>query len=411
MQHNFDAIFIGGGAAGYFAALAASEASPERNFAILDAGSQTLSKVAISGGGRCNVTHSRFNINDATKAYPRGSKELKSAFSRFQAKDTISWFNKRGVALKTESDGRVFPTSDSSQTIIDCLNEATNKAGIKVFKKTKVRSICKAGELFTCHCSNGDTFLSPCVLLASGGARQGHQLATSLGHNIIDPVPSLFTFNITDPRIAELSGVSVQKAKLSISIPDRKKIVSEGPLLITHWGLSGPAVLKLSAWGARELSASAYQAKLNVNWFEENTESLLKEIQELKNRSPKKSLGTIAPSDVPKRLWLSILKYLEVPPGQIWGELPKKMCSKICEELTNGTFYIQGKGVFKDEFVTCGGVELKELDFRTMESKLIPGLYFAGEVLDIDGLTGGYNFQAAWTTGHIAGSSIGQHLK
>lgn len=406
MAQSIDIAVVGGGAAGYFGALAAAAAKPALSIVILEAGSQTLSKVTVSGGGRCNVTHHCFEIDALLSAYPRGAKELRSAYSRFQPRDTVDWFSRHGVQLKTEADGRTFPTTDSSQTIVDCLERAARDSGISVRKKTKVNAINRQDQIFELRCSTGETFRANQVLLASGGARAGFKFAEELGHSILPPVPSLFTFNIKDPRLEGLAGVSASHAALSLSVGSGKPFNSEGPLLITHWGLSGPAVLKLSAWAARELAGANYSANLNVNWLNSSTDDALRDLLQLKLDQPRKILRHVAPAGIVKRLWEQLLSYLEISPQLNWADISKKDCERLAHELTAGRFKVQGKGVFKEEFVTCGGVSLAEVDFRTLQSKLVPGLFFAGEVLDIDGLTGGYNFQAAWTTAYIAGSEM-----
>ena len=399
---------IGGGAAGFFAALAAAETNPSASIIIFEAGKRTLEKVAISGGGRCNVTHHCFDVREFVKAYPRGAKELLSPFSKFQAKDTVDWFLAHGVQLKTEEDGRMFPTTDSSATIVNCLEQAANTAHIRVETETKVTAITRDDAGFSLQIKDQPAIFADRVLIASGSAKTGYEIAKSLGHTIVEPVPSLFTFKISDPRSAGLEGVSVPSAKLVLKCPGGKTFSEEGPLLITHWGLSGPAVLKLSAWAARELYQCNYKAPLQVNWLGISTNDVLAQLQNEKTASPRRQITSYSLFALPKRLWTSLLRYIRCDEELKWADISNKLLLQFAEELTAGKFMAQGKGAFKDEFVTCGGVLLREVDFRTMESKLVPGLHFAGEVLDIDALTGGFNFQAAWTTGWIAGREIGK---
>lgn len=406
MPNNYDIVVVGGGAAGYFGALAAATKNKNLSIAILESGSKTLTKVAVSGGGRCNVTHNCFDTAEFVKYYPRGFRELRGVFSRFQAADTVEWFNSRGVELKAEDDGRMFPVTDTSRTIVNCLENAASDAAISVFKKTKVLSIEKK-EKFELACGNGETFTAEKVLIASGGSNSGLKFAETLGHTAVPTVPSLFTFKINDSRLVELPGISAQNVSLTLKIKGSKDFRSEGPLLITHWGLSGPAVLKLSAWAARELFKSKYQARLKVNWLSKSTEDVRLELLRLKDSKPNASLRSAIPAGIARRLWGGLLSSLRLDPELSLINLSKKDCERLATELTAGVFRIEGKGIFKEEFVTCGGVSLKEINFRTMQSKITTGLFFAGEILDIDGLTGGFNFQSAWSTAHIAGSSMG----
>ncbi|AFY37207.1 HI0933 family protein [[Leptolyngbya] sp. PCC 7376] len=401
-------IVIGGGAAGFFGAIAAARSNPKLQVILLEAGKDFLGKVRISGGGRCNVTHHCFDPVELTKAYPRGSRELRGAFSQFQPKDMIAWLKAEGIALKTEADGRMFPTTDDSATIANCLKQAAIQAGIQLRTFSAVKSIDKnEADQFIISLGAGDKLTGDRLLIATGSHPSGHGFAKTLGHKILEPKPSLFTFQIKDSRLANLSGVSVPHAIASIKINKKKKLEHSGPLLITHWGLSGPAVLKLSAWGARVLADHQYKMPLTVNFLpEENPETLRQKIQQFKAQNPKKKINTFSPIDIPKRLWQSFVSYAAIASEQNWADLSKKQLNIIIQEVTQGHYQIQGKGVFKDEFVTCGGVTLKEINFKTMESRVCPNLYFAGEVLDIDGITGGFNFQSAWTTSWIAGKAI-----
>jgi predicted Rossmann fold flavoprotein len=409
LPNPFNVIVVGGGAAGFFAAIACAEANPHARVTILEAGKKPLAKVRISGGGRCNVTHHCFDSALFVQNYPRGGKALRGAFTRFQAKDTVEWFASRGVKLKVEADGRMFPVTDSSQTVIDCLRNAAKNAGVALRTGVKVEKLEKAeNNGFTLRLKTAETLTANCVLLATGSNPSGYRWASSLGHKLISPVPSLFTFDITDPRLQDLAGISVETVSLRLLETGKQKLEQTGPLLITHWGISGPAVLKLSAWGARVLRDRYYRMPLQINWLpEHNSESLRQYLLEVKTQQPKRKIATNCPFNLPKRFWQKIVDYVGIHVDKPWAELANKELSKLIQELTQGQYQIQGKGVFKEEFVTCGGVNLKEINFKTMESRCCPGLYFAGEILDIDGVTGGFNFQSAWTTGWIAGQAMG----
>lgn len=397
-------LVIGGGAAGFFGAIAAAESG--HDVTILEANESVLAKVRISGGGRCNVTHNCFDPKELVLAYPRGGKALRGPFSKFQPADTVEWYASRGVATKTESDGRMFPITDDSQTIIDCLTSAAADAGVDVQTRSKVQHIEKVGDCFDIHLKSNETLRSDRVLLATGGSRAGFELASHLGHSIVPPVPSLFTFNIRAPRISELPGVSMEPVECEVLTPT-DSFKQTGPLLITHWGMSGPAVLKLSAWAARALHESNYQATLRVNWLARHRqEDVRQQLLSMKSEHGKKLVDSIAPFDLPKRLWKSLVDHVVGTQDKRWADLSKRDAQKLVCELTAGEYAITGKGVFKDEFVTCGGIELSEVDFRTMESRVCAGLFFAGEILDIDGITGGFNFQNAWTTAWLAGNSL-----
>jgi predicted Rossmann fold flavoprotein len=398
-----DLIVIGGGAAGFFSAITCAENS-EKSVLILEKTSQVLQKVKISGGGRCNVTHDCFEPRELSGNYPRGQKSLIGPFNRFGAADTVEWFASRGVALKTEADGRMFPTTDSSQTIIDTLLDAATAAGVKVHTSEGVTSIVKQHDHFVVVTDTGNTYTAAHVVLATGGTRlaAGAKLAASLGHQLHPPTPSLFTFKVTDPRINALAGLSVNPAAVSIQ---QSKLASSGPILITHWGLSGPGILKISAWGARELAERNYRFDICVNWLPDADPAAV--IAEKRRSEAKRQLSSRSPFDpIAKRLWLRLLAAAEISETTTWSQLTKTQATRLLDQLTNATFTVNGKSTNKDEFVTCGGISLKEINFQTMESKLVPGLYFAGEVIDVDGVTGGFNFQNAWTNGFHAGSDI-----
>lgn len=403
-------VVIGGGAAGFFGAIAGAEVNPSAQVTVLEAGRECLAKVRISGGGRCNVTHHCFDPAALVHHYPRGAKALRGAFSRFQPKDTIAWFTRRGVELKTEADGRMFPTTDDSGTIVDCLMTAARQAGVKLWLGAMVKTVEKVGETFRVHLRSGDELVCDRLLLATGSSPQGYQLAKALGHTIVPPVPSLFTLTIRDPRLQDLAGVAVSNAHLKLQVEgDSAKLEQTGPVLITHWGLSGPAVLKLSAWGSRLLHQTRYQAKLRINWLPSSTpDNLRQELLKVKSQLAKKTIAGNCPVMLPRRLWESLVVQVGITPQARWADFSKPAMNALIQELFQGEYVVSGKGVFKEEFVTCGGVELKEVDFKTLESRICPGLYFAGEVLDIDGVTGGFNFQSAWTTGWLAGQAIGQ---
>ncbi len=411
-------IVIGGGAAGFFGAIASARTNPLAHVILLEASQQVLAKVRVSGGGRCNVTHACFDAKGLVQNYPRGSKALLGAFARFQSEDTVNWFGRNGVSLKTEADGRMFPVTDSSETIIDCLMDSAKTAGVKVCVGTPVVSVkqldagfevvVKSGEKLECD-SEALLRSADRILIATGSNPLGYKIAQGFGHTVEKPVPSLFTFNIRDEQLRDLAGVSVNPVKLRLTVPEHPQLEQMGPLLITHWGLSGPAVLKLSAWGARMLHEKQYQAKLSVNWLPQfSQDEVRQKLLALKEEVPKRALALHRGFDLPHRLWQYMVSRVEIPPETRWTELSKKHLNLLVQELSQGQYSVHGKGVFKDEFVTCGGVNLKEVNFKTMESKLVPGLYFAGEVLDIDGVTGGFNFQSAWTTAYLAGLAMGQ---
>ena len=414
MQNRLEVVVIGGGAAGFFGAIACAEANPHARVTLLEAGSQPLSKVRISGGGRCNVTHHCFEPAQLVQNYPRGGKALRGAFSRFQPLDTVKWFQSRGVKLKTEADGRMFPVTNTSATIIDCLVAAAEKAGVVVKTNSAVKNITKLNttssqQQFQIELKKGQILQGDRLLIATGSNPMGYRWAKHLGHTIETPVPSLFTFKIEDPRLKNLAGVSVENARATLLYSGKKALEQTGALLITHWGLSAPAILKLSAWGARVLYDNKYSLVVKINWLpNHNQETLKAHFLKVKNSHSKKKIINYCPVEIPKRLWQSIINYIAIDQAKIWADINKKELSQLLNELIQGQYQIQGKGVFKEEFVTCGGVKLKEVNFKTMESKICPHLYFAGEVLDIDGVTGGFNFQSAWTTGWLAGNAMSQ---
>ncbi len=404
-------IIIGGGAAGFFAAIAAAEKlGTSGEVTIYEATANPLAKVRISGGGRCNVTHGCFEPRELVKRYPRGGRELLGAFHRWQPRDMIAWLAERGVETKVEEDGRVFPVSDDSASIVDCLTKAAADAGVHVVTSLGVRKVEPAGKDASAGwwvtLTDGTGRRCERLLLATGGNRSsaGFSIAESLGHAIEPPVPSLFTFHIDDARLIGLSGVSVENAVTAIS---GTKLRESGPLLVTHWGLSGPAILKLSAWGARELANRNYEFLLGVNFAPPHTrDSLVRELTSVRERNPRKQIGTWSPVPVPQRLWERLAGGAGIALTTPWSGVGNAALGALAAQVTTAEFKVVGKSLFKDEFVTCGGVRLSEVDFRTMESRLRPGLHFAGEVLDIDGVTGGFNFQAAWTTGWIAGLAM-----
>ncbi|MEO0456922.1 MAG: NAD(P)/FAD-dependent oxidoreductase [Cyanobacteria bacterium P01_A01_bin.114] len=405
---------IGGGAAGFFGAIAASTSSTSHvRVTLFEAGPEPLAKVRISGGGRCNVTHHCFEPRQLVQNYPRGSKALLGPFSRFQPKDTVAWFRRHGVLLKTEADGRMFPTTDDSETIVDCLMQAADEMGVRVRTRSAVVKVEKTGDCFQVELKSGEIIRCDRILLATGSSPQGHRIAQSLGHTLEPPVPSLFTFNVPDKALHKLSGLSVDPVDLKLKLAEVKKpLLQTGPLLITHWGFSGPAVLKLSAWGARLLHGQRYQATLQVNWLPGLSQAQVRQtLIQIKAERAKRAIVNYTPFSLPKRFWQYLCDRCKIAPQATWANLTKQALNQLVEGLTQGQYLIQGKGVFKEEFVTCGGVRLKEVDFKRMVSRACPGLYFAGEILDIDGVTGGFNFQSAWTTGWLAGQAIACDLE
>ena len=392
---------IGGGAAGFMAAITAKESNPEATVAIFEKTDKVLVKVKVSGGGRCNVTNATFSIAQLIKNYPRGGKQLKKSFNYFFTKDTVNWFESRRVALKTEADSRMFPSSNSSQTILDLLLNTVENLNIRISFKSKVSAITptiNGAELSI----NGETLCYDRVIIASGGAPKASGLdwLTALGYKIVKPVPSLFTFNMPKNPVTELMGVSVPNVTASIK---GSKLKQQGPLLITHWGMSGPAILKLSAWGAQDLAKLNYNFTVQINWLGINEEELRNKFIDL--TTSRKLIYKHNPLEIPKRLWHFMLNKLEMSENQVWNELKKKSRNQLINMLINDEYEVRGKTTFKEEFVSCGGIDLSEINMETMESKRHKGIYFAGELLNIDGVTGGFNFQAAWTTGYLAGKN------
>ena len=402
LNSKYNIIIIGGGAAGFFTAINIVEKNPNLRVAILERGKSVLEKVRISGGGRCNVTHACFVPNDLVKFYPRGERELKGPFNQFCSGDTIEWFEKHGVELKIEDDGRMFPVSNSSQTIIDCFQDAVKKLKIDVLTNHSVQELYRTESHWKIT-STQEVFTCEKIVMASGSNPKIWELLETLGHEIIEPVPSLFTFNIKDPRIKDLMGLS---AVASVRVK-KSKLQASGPLLITHWGLSGPGILRLSAWGARELADKKYQFAIQVNWLNEITfEEAIDLLKEVKAAQAKKIVGKYAQFELPKRLWENLVRAADISEETKWADLNKKQTTALAEQLTNAEFQVYGKSTFKEEFVTAGGIDLKEVNFKTMESKVAPNLYFAGEILNIDAITGGFNFQNAWTGGFIVADNI-----
>ncbi|MGB0774971.1 MAG: NAD(P)/FAD-dependent oxidoreductase [Akkermansiaceae bacterium] len=407
LKTDWDLIVIGGGAAGFFGAIQCAEHAPGSRILILEKTGHLLGKVKISGGGRCNVTHACFEPKPLTAHYPRGHKSLIGPFHRWCSGDTVQWFEERGVELKTESDGRMFPVTNSSQTIIDALMSAAEESGIAIQVSISVTSVEKRDGIFLLETKNDNSLKAKNILLATGGTRlaAGAKLATSLDHKLIPNVPSLFAFNIDDPRLAHLPGVSVSSARVSVN---GEKLTADGPMLITHHGLSGPGILKLSAWGARLLHEKDYRFNITIDWTPgEDLAALIQETRAVWSKRLVRGRSPLA--QFPKRLWDSLCRHAEIDEACTWSHLSKDAAKRLETELRAGQYEVSGKSINKDEFVTCGGVHLPEVNLKTMESKLTPGLYFAGEVLDIDGITGGFNFQNAWTTGHLAGIAIAEN--
>ncbi len=407
MPEHRRVVVIGGGAAGFFGAIACAEKlAAQGTVTIYEATAHPLAKVRVSGGGRCNVTHACFEPRELVQRYPRGGRELLGAFHRWQPRDTIAWFAERGVETKTEEDGRMFPITDDSATIVGCLTHAAEQAGVQLVTSLGVRTAERAGDGFWLTLTNDEHVRCERLLIATGGNRStaGFAIAEKLGHTIAPLVPSLFTFHIDDARLIGLSGVSVENAALSVR---GSKLRTDGPMLITHWGLSGPAVLKLSAWGAREFATTNYEFPLVVNWAPPHTrDSLVRELGEVRAKNPKKQITTWSPLAMPQRLWERLVTSAGIVATTPWAQVGNAALGTLATQLTAAELKVVGKSMFKDEFVTCGGVRLSEVDFRTMESRVCPGLHFAGEVLDIDGVTGGFNFQSAWTTGWLAGQAM-----
>lgn len=400
-------VIIGGGAAGFFCAVNAARLDPQLRVIILEKTGKLLSKVKVSGGGRCNTTHACFDIPELASRYPRGQQFLKKAFHWFSPKDTIAWFAERGVSLQTESDGRMFPDTNRSQTIIDCLLHEAERYKVQVRMHTAVEQLnVLPNGAFSLVTNTNETMHADYVCVASGGYPKPEmfQWLLATGHAIEQPVPSLFTFNIPSNAITQLMGVSVPLATIKIM---GSKLVERGPLLITHWGISGPVVLRLSAWGARELEQKGYDFQILVNWLGNTTENALRDDwQNIRDAQSSITIGSRNPFGLPTRLWHYLLQVADIHQDTRWSELPAKQQNKLITLLTAQSFSVKGKTTFKEEFVTCGGIKLNEIDPNTMQSRKQPGLFFAGEIMDVDGITGGFNFQHAWTSGFIAATAI-----
>ncbi|MEK6153324.1 NAD(P)/FAD-dependent oxidoreductase [Flavobacteriaceae bacterium 3-367] len=423
-----DVIIIGGGAAGFYAAVHLAEMAPQKKIAILERGKEVLGKVKVSGGGRCNVTYAEFDPAAFVKNYPRGEKELLGPFYTHGSADTVAFFEERNVPLKIEEDGRMFPTSNASQTIIDFFVGEAEKKGVQLFRNSSVtdlRPLAPSKEnptgAWEVH-SIRKTYTAKKVLLATGSNPKIWGLLQKMGHTIEPPVPSLFTFNIDDDRIRGIQGVStyaevevlpkrIFDSKITVELKSKAeqlfKLIAEGPLLITHWGMSGPAVLKLSAWGAKTLHERKYRFKIKVNWLPDYHETAVLELlKQIKEVEAKKTVLRTNAVDVPRRLWSRLLQASGIPDQMKWAEISKRHLQSLADQLTASIFTVEGKSTFKEEFVTAGGVDLKEIDFKTFESKLFPHLYFAGEIMNVDAITGGFNFQNAWTGAYIAAKSM-----
>ncbi|HWB64343.1 MAG TPA: NAD(P)/FAD-dependent oxidoreductase [Chitinophagales bacterium] len=401
MQKNI--IVIGGGAAGFFAAINTAALHPGYNVQVLEKSSSFLSKVKVSGGGRCNVTHACFDVKQLVKNYPRGEKQLLGPFTRFGPASTLNWFAERGVKLKTEPDGRMFPVTDLSQTIINCFLNETHKHHVKLLTHQGVEALLppsQSNPQWQITATGGRHHFADAVIVTTGSGSGMWKLLEKLGHKITPPVPSLFTFNINDSTLKGLEGLSVASA--TVRIPGIKNLAATGPVLITHWGLSGPAILRLSAWGARHLAAPKYQFEVEINWAGTGRAEVLETLKALKQNSPRKNLATNPQFGIPKRLWERLVQNT----GINYADLSNKQIEELTNRLAACRFAVNGRSTFKDEFVTAGGIDLNEVDFKTMQSRKLPGLYFAGEVLDVDAITGGFNFQCAWTTAWLAANAV-----
>jgi hypothetical protein len=399
-------IIIGGGAAGYFTAINAKENNPDLDITILEKGNDVLQKVKISGGGRCNVTHACFTPKELVEFYPRGQKELLGPFHQFMTGDTFEWFEERGVPLKIEDDNRVFPEVNTSQAIIDCFQNAVDKLQIKVLTNCGVNEIYQQENKWVVNTKN-EKFEADKVVIAAGSSKRVWDLCETLNHSIVEPVPSLFTFNINDKRLVDLLGISVPNATIKIV---NSNLEASGPLLITHWGLSGPAVLKLSAFGARVLAEKKYQYNVEVNWLSRPSNQILNVLLNLKKKEPRKTVILKSPfTEISKRLWERFVIASEINTNQNWADLKNTQLENLANQLTKSVFNANGRTTFKDEFVTAGGVDLREINFKSFESKLNKNLFFVGEVLNIDGVTGGFNFQNAWTGGYICAQALSEN--
>lgn len=400
-------LVIGAGAAGFMGAITVARLDASARVIICEKSNKVLAKVRISGGGRCNVTHACFDAADLVKYYPRGNRELRGPFTYFGTRQTLDWFSEAGVEIKSEADGRMFPVSDSSESIIQALLTEAAKAGVEIKLGASISGIKKQEDgTFRVDTLSGGSFYAEKILIASGGSPtdRGYDWLRDLGHTIIPPVPSLFTFNLPGDTITGLMGLSVNPARIKIA---GTKFSSTGPLLVTHWGMSGPAVLRLSSEAARHLAGLDYQFQIRVSWLlMEDPEELTAQLQDFRQSLKNKNILPSNPFLLPKRLWEFLLKKIDLDSNLSWANISAAKLKALREVLLNDTYTVSGRTTFKEEFVTCGGVALKEINFKTMESKVIPGIYFAGEVLDIDAVTGGFNFQAAWTSGYIAGKSM-----
>lgn len=408
MTAPYRIVVAGGGAAGFFAAITCAQSISDCEVIILEKSPSPLAKVSISGGGRCNVTHACFDPERLVTHYPRGGRELLGPFHRWQPRDTVRWFEERGVPVKTEADGRMFPVTNQSSTIVTCLLREAQQSGVKLLTVKSLAAATREGDGFKLVLSDDSEMACRRLLLATGGNQHSpvFRIAESLGHTIKPLCPSLFSFDCADPRLEDLAGISVPQVEASVpGTPLRQR----GPLLVTHWGMSGPAILKLSAWGATHFASVDYQFTVRINWTPDVPEAQLREqIAACRKECARKLLMNHSPWGLPQRLWQSLIAPLALPREMIWNQFPREAVEPLIGIMLRSDFPVTGKSMNKDEFVTCGGVSLDEVNFKTMESRVCRGLYFAGEILDIDGVTGGFNFQAAWTTGWIAGKSMGQ---
>ncbi|MEJ1236844.1 NAD(P)/FAD-dependent oxidoreductase [Chryseolinea sp. T2] len=401
---QFDLIVIGGGAAGFFGAIQAAATRPGLRIAVLEKTQKLLTKVKVSGGGRCNVTHACHNPFELARHYPRGEKMLKQSFKEYHADDVVQWFKSRGIELKTEGDGRMFPVTDDSQTIIDCFLTEATRLNIDIQRGAAIISVVR-GTVFTIASADGRSWQSKHLLIAIGGHNntEPYNWIRALGHTVVPPIPSLFTFNDKERRFQDLMGIAVPAGEVKIA---STKFAERGPILITHWGLSGPAVIKLSAWAATYLHEQRYVFDVRINWTGESDGKCRETFTEAKISRSKQKIHGHPMFSIPQRLWVRLCELSDIEVSRVWGEVSNRELNKLTEHLVNTVMHVSGKTTFKEEFVTCGGVELNEIDSTTLESKKVPGLYFAGEVLNIDGETGGFNFQAAWTTAYLAARSI-----
>lgn len=402
MSNFSNIIIIGGGAAGFFAAINIAEQHRYLKVSILERGSEGLQKVKISGGGRCNVTHAEFIPQELVKNYPRGEKELLGPFHQFMTVDTIEWFENRGIPLKIEDDGRMFPETDSSKTIVDCFLNEAESLGVKVLYNQSVVKFERDDKFWNVN-TKKDVFTCDKLIITTGSNPKIWNLLEHLGHTIVKPVPSLFTFNITDERLASIPGVSVPNVKVNVQ---NSKLSSEGALLVTHWGLSAPAILKLSAFGAIELAERNYQFNIEINFIQIGYEQCLLLLKDIKHSEAKKQVSKYSQFELPKRLWQNLVMAAHISESERWADLNIDQLENLCGQLTKAVFKVNGKSTFKEEFVTAGGVDLKEVNFKTFESKICNNLYLAGEVLNIDAVTGGFNFQNCWTSAYILSNKI-----